>query len=83
MLRDLVSFVQFQKHEKHAWRLLACNFTKSKPSPWVFFTFFKLYKCYQISQRITYVHNLYKVSFEKIVSVDNLSLTVEAPRGVL
>ena len=32
----------------------ACNFTKSKTPPWVFFTFFKLYKCYQIAQRITY-----------------------------
>ena len=33
--------------------LLACNFTKSNTPPWVFFTFFKLYKWYQITQRIT------------------------------
>ena len=29
-----------------------CNFTKINSPPWVFFTFFKLYKCYQIAQRI-------------------------------
>ena len=33
----------------------ACNFTKINTPPWVFFTFFKLYKCYQIAQRITYL----------------------------
>ena len=31
----------------------ACNFTKIN-TPWVFFTFFKLYKWYQIAQRITF-----------------------------
>ena len=31
-----------------------CNFTKINTPPWVFFTFFKLLKCYQIVQRITY-----------------------------
>ena len=31
-----------------------CNFTKSNTPPWMFFTFFKLYKWYQIAQRITY-----------------------------
>ena len=31
----------------------ACNFTKINNLPWVFFTFFKLYKWYQIAQRIT------------------------------
>ena len=31
-----------------------CNFTKSNIRPWVFFTLFKLYKWYQIEQRITY-----------------------------
>ena len=30
-----------------------CNFTKSNTPPWVFFTFFKLYKWYQVAQRIT------------------------------
>ena len=32
----------------------ASNFTKINTPPWVFFTFFKLYKWYQIAQRITY-----------------------------
>ena len=31
-----------------------CNFTKNNTPPWVFFTFFKLYKWYQIAQSITY-----------------------------
>ena len=31
----------------------ACNFTKSNTPPWGFFTFFKLYKWYQIVQSIT------------------------------
>ena len=31
---------------------LTCNFTKSSTSPWVFFTFLKLFKWYQIAQRI-------------------------------
>ena len=30
----------------------ACNFTKINTPPWVFFTFFKLYKCYQIAHRV-------------------------------
>ena len=40
-LRDLVPFVQFKK-------------LKSTPGG-VFFTFFKLYKWYQIAQRTTYI----------------------------
>ena len=32
-----------------------CNFTKSNTHLWVFFTFFKLCKWYQIAQRITMV----------------------------
>ena len=32
---------------------LACNFAKINTPPWVFFTFLKLYKWYQIAQRIT------------------------------
>ena len=34
--------------------LILLNFTKINTPPWVFFTFFKLYKWYQIAQRITY-----------------------------
>ena len=47
-LRDLVPFVQFKKREKHPWR--SVTFTKSSTPPWVFFTFLKLYKWYQIAQ---------------------------------
>ena len=32
-------------------QISACNFTKINTPPWVFSTFFKLYKCYQIAQR--------------------------------
>ena len=57
-LRNLVPFVQFKKPEKHQRRrllLVACNFTNNNNLLWVLFTFFKLYKWYQIAERITYV----------------------------
>ena len=53
-LRDLVPFVQFKKREKHPWRNVNLS-TKSNAPPWMFFTFFKLYKWYQIVQRIAIV----------------------------
>ena len=41
------------KSEKHPWR--SANFSTKINTPlWVFFTLFKLYKWYQIAQRITY-----------------------------
>ena len=49
-LRNFVSFVQLKKREKHLLR----SRLKSNTPPWVFFTFFKLYKWYQIAQSITY-----------------------------
>ena len=62
-LRDLVLFVQFKKRENtHGGvsilvklQALACNFTKINTPSWVFLTFFKLYKWYQIVQRTTYL----------------------------
>ena len=62
VLLDLVSFVQSKKHKKThggvsilVWlQALACNFTKSNTPPSVCFTFFKLYKWYQITQSIIY-----------------------------
>ena len=33
----------------------SCNYAKSNTPPWFFLTFSKLYKWYQIAQRITYV----------------------------
>ena len=49
----------FKKREKHPRRTVtfskvAGNFTKSITPSWVFFTFFKLYKWYQIAQSISY-----------------------------
>ena len=48
-LRDLLSYVQFKKREKHPWRnvsfsLVTFTFTKGNTPPWLFFTVLKLYK---------------------------------------
>ena len=40
----------------------ACNFTEINTLPWVFFTFFKLYKDYQIMQRTTFIHGKWKIT---------------------
>ena len=56
-LRDLVPFVQFKKREKHLWR--SVTFTKINTPPWMFLTFFKLYKWYQVAQRTTYLKMTY------------------------
>ena len=42
----------------------ACNFTKSNIPPWVFFTFFNLYKWYQVAQRTT---NIQVIPDEKLL----------------
>ena len=66
-LRDLVPLVQFKNREKHPWR--SVNFSKVaswslqverfnlqiNTPQWMFFTFFKLCKWYQIAQRTTNV----------------------------
>ena len=64
VLRDLVPFVQFKKRENTQGGALllvklhaeVCNFTKSNTPPWLFFTFLKLYKWYQIAQYIIYIY---------------------------
>ena len=57
VLLGLVPFVLFKKREKHPWRSgnfsTVAGFTKSNTLPWVFFTFFKLHKWYQIAESIT------------------------------
>ena len=58
-LRDQKPFVQHKKREKHPWKIVACNFTKSNFPPWVFFTFFILCKWFLIAQRITYFCSFY------------------------
>ena len=54
----------------------ACNFTKCNTPPWVFFTFLKLCKWYQIAQRarnrnpvmfVVYGDSLYLISYNSIV----------------
>ena len=44
----------------HGGVLVACNSTKSNTPPWLFLKFLKLYKRYQIEQRITIVVSLLK-----------------------
>ena len=51
-LRDLVPFVQFKEREKSPWRSVAFSKVVNTPS-WVFFTFFKLCKWYQMAHSIT------------------------------
>ena len=63
VLRDLVPFVQFKKRETHPCRSVNfINVADQQPATLLtvtllhgFFHFFKLYKWYQIAQRITYV----------------------------
>ena len=60
-LRDLVSFGQLKNGKNtHGGVLLllklqakTCNFAKSNTPSWVFFTFFKLCKWYEITQNIS------------------------------
>ena len=52
----------------------ACNFTKSNTPPWVFFTFFKSYKWYEIAQ-LTTSFEILNVAFHTIfISVTNYNL---------
>ena len=53
-IRDLLPFVQFKKLEKHPMRSDLLFLSKSNTLPWVFFTFFKLCKWYQIAQSASY-----------------------------
>ena len=54
------------------------NFTKSNTPPWVFFTFLKLYKWYQIAQNITFIktpaRNIYRFPMKPQHSVKNFIL---------
>ena len=69
--RDLVPFVQFKKREK--------------TPPWVFFTFFKLYKSKQIAQRITniFLEALFLISeqskFQNVQNVQNFLNFLKIP----
>ena len=48
---------------------LACDFTKINTPPWLFFTFFKLYKWYQIVQRATYYFHNYSFKVSTLFKV--------------
>ena len=50
-------------------RAEACNFTKINSSSWVFFTFFELYKWYQIAQRTTSDFCIFQVEKHVIIGV--------------
>ena len=56
---DLVPFIQFKNVKNtHGGVLLLVKLqAKSNTPSWVFFTFFKLYKWYQIAHRIMKVYN--------------------------
>ena len=48
---------------------LACNFTESNTLPWVFFTFLKLCKWYQIAQSITFTRSgIFKGTYDDVLS---------------
>ena len=70
-LSDLVPFVQFKKRRR--LKAEACNFTKINTPPWVFFTFFKLYQCYQMVQRITYSYIASSEELPKYGSISRYS----------
>ena len=59
----------------------ACNFTKINTPPWVFLTFLKLYKWYQIAQRIIYLDN--RVQVTKVTSYysEILDMIFGVPQG--
>ena len=59
----------------HGGVLILENFTKIDTPPWVFFTFFKLYKYYQIAQRISF--------FPKIIHMDGETKNILSIRGTV
>ena len=75
-LTDLLPFVQFKKRDKHPLVKLqasasAWNFTKSNTPPWVFITFLKLYKWYQITQHMHDSYHLYPKVLISLVVLNN------------
>ena len=76
-LRDLAPFVQFKKREKHQRRSVIFSkvsgftLTKGNTSPRVFFTFFKLYKWYQITQSASFGYVSANLSFVSRYRISN------------
>ena len=74
VLRNLVQFLRFKKREKHAWR--SVTFGKSNTPSWMFFTFFKLYKWYQIAQNITYISGMFNPFVESLSMTRELGINL-------
>ena len=55
ILSDLYNLKNVKNTHEAVSVLVKFYFTKSDTAPWVFFTFFKLYKRHQIAQLTTYV----------------------------
>ena len=80
-LRDLVAFVQFKKHENtHGGVLIlvklqaeSCNFTKINTPSWVFFTFFKLCKCFHKSSVSNIQNAIIKVVYQIFKALNNFN----------
>ena len=80
-LRDLVPFAQFEKRHKQSWRSVTFSeiagfrrqLYRKEHSPMDVFLIFKLYKWYQITQRITTESLLIILSASKIRHVMLLS----------
>ena len=72
-LGKLLPLVKFQAK--------ASNFTKSNTPPWVFITFFKLYKWYQIAQRISNIQCFQKSFFQWLFILRNgFRIILHVPR---
>ena len=72
VLRDLVSFVQFKKREKHPWRFVTCSkitSTKSNIPPWVFLPFgifvLKCFNCSNCLLPLPFTHR-HKIKAQKL-----------------
>ena len=73
VLHDFVPFFQLKKNVKHRWR--SVSFTKSDTPHGCFFTFFNLYKRYQIAQNISHLLRFWCGEPE-----DNIRITLSPSR---
>ena len=65
-LYDVINRMQALKNvKKHPWRSVTFN-----TLPWVFFSFFKLYKWYQIAQSVS-INHLEKNNLMKLVLINS------------
>ena len=73
---------------------LACNFIINNTSPWVFFTFSKLYKWYQMAQSVTFTvnfenidprHSAWRlvVKFRFFIYIDNVLVFLENAKTIV